>query len=312
MRRFPFEPLFRATSMMRPEFRFDNVDVVVNRNSLRKLMDLCHGRVESSFRLNLLRVGHTLIIERCERKVREKIRGDNRFGSQLSWGHTFEEKSVCFPPGTGCEQSAGHHRALHYKLGDVRCVVQFEVDACYEGEAASADDGSPADALTSALDQLSVVDGAPSQGTRGRLTTGRGGRLQPQAAMAEIKSTTRQKGNTFKYTPQLWFGRTPWLLVGRHSQGTFQEVSVVHAADIFSAWEETHQTELCKLSALLAQLRDHVLRLSRSGNGSFVAVCEKSGSRAIRIFASTENGKQALPDDLVKHFWSPKTSEQTR
>ena len=43
----PFEPLFRATPSMNPEFHFDDVDVVVNRNSLRKLLDFCVGRSDT-------------------------------------------------------------------------------------------------------------------------------------------------------------------------------------------------------------------------------------------------------------------------
>ncbi|KAK1957307.1 hypothetical protein LY78DRAFT_401263 [Colletotrichum sublineola] len=41
---FPFEPLFRATATMNQSFRFDDVDPLVNRNSLRKLLDFCAGR----------------------------------------------------------------------------------------------------------------------------------------------------------------------------------------------------------------------------------------------------------------------------
>jgi len=60
---------------MSPEFCFDGVDIVVNRNSLRKLLDFCNGRVKGSFRLNLLLVKNTLFVERCERNATEMIRG---------------------------------------------------------------------------------------------------------------------------------------------------------------------------------------------------------------------------------------------
>src|SRR4051794_20911785 len=71
--KYPFEVAFRATELMRPGFRFDDVDVVVNRNSLRKLLDFCHGRAKDSFRIDLYMVHNTLIIERREKSVKELI-----------------------------------------------------------------------------------------------------------------------------------------------------------------------------------------------------------------------------------------------
>lgn len=37
---FPFEPMFRAVGVMRPGFRFDDVDLVANRSSLHHLLRL--------------------------------------------------------------------------------------------------------------------------------------------------------------------------------------------------------------------------------------------------------------------------------
>lgn len=38
--RWPFEPMFRAAEVMRPDFKFDDVDVVINRNSLSILLKM--------------------------------------------------------------------------------------------------------------------------------------------------------------------------------------------------------------------------------------------------------------------------------
>lgn len=37
---FPFEPMFRAVGVMRPGFKFDDVDLVINRSSLHHLLRL--------------------------------------------------------------------------------------------------------------------------------------------------------------------------------------------------------------------------------------------------------------------------------
>ncbi|EFX02251.1 geranylgeranyl pyrophosphate synthetase [Grosmannia clavigera kw1407] len=262
MPRFPFEPLFRAATIVNPSFRFDEVDIVINRNSLRKLLDLCRGRVETGFRLELLLVGNTLVVQRCERKVRERLRGGNS-----KW-------------------------MLAMRKTESRTKL------------AIADNGGLASPAAT------VVPAAGSTGSL--LATHHGGRLQPQTTMAEIKSANERKtGAISKHMPQLWFGRTPWLLVGHHTDGIFRSVNVTHAAARFATWDanDTNQAALRTLAALLAQLRNDVLQRLRNnlgiGPGYAVAICEKqSKPRTIQIYAPTKGKKQALPDDLVRYFWS--------
>jgi hypothetical protein len=49
--------------------------------------------------------------------------------------------------------------------------------------------------------------------------------LKHQSTTAEIKSTASDILPS-KFMPQLWFGRTPLLLYGTHSNGTFYKVSI--------------------------------------------------------------------------------------
>lgn len=77
---YPFEIVFRAAEEMNPQLSFNDVDVVINRNSLRKLLDFCGGQVMESFKLNLLLVKDTLFIERCERSSEKLIYGSFHSG----------------------------------------------------------------------------------------------------------------------------------------------------------------------------------------------------------------------------------------
>ena len=86
---------FQAVEIIRPSFRFDDVDAVVNRNSLRKLLDFCHGRSQDSFRINLHIVHNTLIIEKCEKNAKEMVRGSVESG----FGHNFERTFTQLPSG---------------------------------------------------------------------------------------------------------------------------------------------------------------------------------------------------------------------
>lgn len=210
---------------MNPDFRFDDVDIVVNRNSLRKLLDLCGGRVAESFRVNLLLIHSSLFIERCEKSARQLVKGSQNSG----WGRNFERTFTDIP--LGVEDSTGHHRALRYPLGNLNCVVRFEVDACYEINEMKGEDkaeeptqGADAESVALMLDELSIGGFAQKTAARGQTTRTTGqARLPSQSTAAEIKTSVKPKPPG-AYLPQLWFGRTPWLIIGYHTDGVFREV----------------------------------------------------------------------------------------
>ena len=80
---------------MKPSFRFDDVDIIVNRHTLRKLLTFCHGSNQESFRISLHIVHNTLIIERCAQSASQMI-----YGSALSgYGRNFERTFTQLPPG---------------------------------------------------------------------------------------------------------------------------------------------------------------------------------------------------------------------
>ncbi|KAJ6787649.1 hypothetical protein PWT90_06884 [Aphanocladium album] len=273
---YPFEIVFRATEIVNPQFSFHDVDVVVNRNSLRKLLEFCDGKVSESFKVNLLLVKNTLFIERCESSAVKLLYGS----AQSGWGRNFEKACTT---SKGRDESQGHHRVLCYPIGEIRCVVRFEVDACYNSERGRDIDMT---LLAKRIGDLAM-------------STCSGKATMPQSAAAEIKSTQKSKSPK-KYLAQLWFGRTPWLLIGKHTKGRFESMDVLDVSKTFPQWEETHQTKLRKLATLLQQLRSAV---QSSGGQNCIAVCEKPpGSRAIEIFTS-QMERGALPAELQERFW---------
>ncbi|KAK8096101.1 hypothetical protein PG999_014123 [Apiospora kogelbergensis] len=287
--KFPFEPLFRATSSMDPTFRFDDVDVLSNRNSLRKLLEFSAGRRQDSFRLNLHMVHRTLVIERCEKNARQKISGSLNPG----WGKTFERRFTKFP--SGLEDSISHHRSLRYRLGELDCVVQFEVDACYDNKS-EVTDGT--ESLAPLMNNLKINNGPEDEPDIVKPLGQEPPMVQEMAA--EIKTASKLK-SLGKNLPQLWFGRTPWLIVGRHTQGTFEELRVTNAEANFVDWESRNQANLRTLVAVLGKLREAV---KDNGGKHCVALCEKNTlPPAIRVFPSTV-AKKAVPDDLRGKLWN--------
>ncbi|KAK0732260.1 hypothetical protein B0H67DRAFT_549859 [Lasiosphaeris hirsuta] len=320
----PFEHVLQAAAVMSPDFRLDKVDIVTTRNSLRKLLDFCSGRSQQSFRVNISLVKNTLLIEQY----------DTAFMAFQStgWGHNFEKTFTRFP--VGLEASTTHDRFLHYPIGDLNCVVGFEVDACYEGNLGN--DDKPAEATDGPLElvqagmerlQLSFkTEAGPSdsktKSTTASPTTSRARsklpfttntKIMPQSTAAEIKSRSKKPGGTVApYLPQLWFGRTPWLIVGSHTEGTFHHISVTNVTPLLERWETEHQAELRKLAALLAELREAV-RGGGDGDGNgngkakegqrCAVIYERSGAaKVIKVYALGK-GEVVVPDEGYLRFW---------
>jgi hypothetical protein len=201
----PFEPAFRAAAICSPGFSFDDVDVVINRNSLRKFFDICRGSGprQSVFRLNLFCEGKkTLIVERCERFA-------VAVGPNPQYGKAFEEACTSHIP--GLEQSECHHRVVTYHLGNLKCAVRFEVDALIPSEE-TLTPNEPAETVDSrgpSGDGIKIIHSGCA-----------GGRDH----IVELKSRAGRTTTVAQHMPQLWFGRVEHLVQGVHEGGTFSLV----------------------------------------------------------------------------------------
>lgn len=285
---------------MSPTFSFNDVDVVTTRNSLRKLLDFFGGRRKQSFLISLYMVENTLFLERCEKSVRLMLHGSANSG----WGHNFERAFTTFPP--GLEDSTAYHRALAYNIGDVRCVVRFEVDARYkEGDNPNTD----TDSLAAQMQKMSVNSRSKAQspdehtGTRSSAEA-----VSPQSEAAELKTAAgKVSAKLTQSMPQLWFGRTPWLIIGSHTDGTFTELHVSKASDKFKTWETQEQLPLRKLAAALPLLRDCV---KTNGGKKCVAICEKSTDASVLRIHPAEKDAKPLPDELITRFWTKSDVKQ--
>lgn len=295
---------------MNPTVRFDEIDVLTNRNSLRKFFDFCKGRVQESFRVNLHLVNDTLIIERCVRSTTEFLYGSSNSG----FGHNFEKVATRLPRGLG--NSSGHHRVLRYDFGGLKCAVRFEVDASYDdpdtgGEIEGHDPKAESygDEITSLATAFSSIEvnKAGSGSTGGSADTIPRGAGTVQASVAELKSRRDHRSNPKPHwLPQLWFGRTRYLITGHHENGTFDEVRVHDLTEELEAWEknEVNQEALQKMAVLLSRLRDTV-RANEAK--SCVVLCEKAVKPpTLRIHAFT-SGKGPLPASVVEKFWNKRT-----
>ena len=317
--KYPFEPAFRALSMMNPNTNLDKADIIVNRNSLRKLLDLFgDGRKPNPFCMGLHTINNTLVINRKERRFEIVTHGtlDSGYGHNLESSFTTRDCELA--------DSSSHHRVSRYHIGPLDCVVRFEVDAYYDD--ADTDEAiptpasenrqnqtvDPTDDLTSAISHLKVADGAPIPAShhhgRGRpprpsasdkptVALAKGSLIAP-TRLAEIKAS---KGLTrlLAAMPQLWFGRTPYFIVGKHDMGTVHTIDITHAAADFAQWEEANQERLRRMVNLLAQIKRVV---QKTKGGAAVLVYDVKGG-PLRIFRMKTN-VGVLPRDVIAKHWT--------
>lgn len=299
---YPFEVVFQAAELMNPTVRFDEIDVLTNRNSLRKFFDFCKGRAQDSFRVNLHLVHDTLIIERCVKTTTEFLYGSGNSG----FGHNFEKAVTRLPQGLG--NSSGHHRVLRYDFGGLKCAVRFEVDASYDpnnlGETKqqipqARSNGEEIASLTTAFSSIAVNKTGSGSTVVSADMIRRGSGTQ-QESVAEVKSRTKPKPD---WLPQLWLGRTRYLITGHHKNGTFYEVNVHDLKEQLEAWEknDVNQEALQKMAVLLSRLRD-IVRANEAK--PCVVLCEKAVKPPVLRIHTSTSGKGPLPTSVIEKFWS--------
>jgi hypothetical protein len=102
----PLEPLFRALYVSHPSFDIASIDVVTDRNNIRKLLSFVNPRWGSykreDFTIHVEVTDNTAIFCRQETKTDQYI-SPNEF---RGYGHSFEEKCTI----RQVSGSTGHHR----------------------------------------------------------------------------------------------------------------------------------------------------------------------------------------------------------
>ena len=87
-------------------FDWPSIDIVTDRNNLRKLTRWVSGNAERDFRIDLQLAGkRTVLMNRWEKRTREAFNGK-------TYGYSFEKAST--NPAPGCRDSTGHHRIISY------------------------------------------------------------------------------------------------------------------------------------------------------------------------------------------------------
>lgn len=323
----PLEPLFRALYITIPSFDIQSIDVVTDRNNIRKLLSFINpgstGRGLEPFTINIEVTKNTAIFSRAETATHEII-GPHEF---RGFGHEFEKGYTT----SQISGSTGHHRIISYRFGDLNFIVRHETDGYVDAgtETTSSNSKEPeSDDLHSMLESLSLsptnspakttpteskshAKTAPTGSKSHAKTTPTGsklaikeeGQVVPLESTLEIKTRVGHKPlDMQEVAPQLWVSQTPKLVRAYHYKGTFTTPEVEDVAALIKGWEEANQADLSMLVALIKRL----VNIVKGCGGSAVV---KYDDKKDNLVVCKVDAKKMLPEDLYSK-WDKRDSSE--
>ncbi|KAI1503742.1 hypothetical protein F5X99DRAFT_374309 [Biscogniauxia marginata] len=303
----PLEPLFRALYITNPQFDVRSIDIVTDRNNIRKLLSFVDPSSSrnglEAFTINVEATGNTVIFSREETATKEIIQPHEFKG----FGHEFEKAYTKYQ----ISDSTGHHRIVSYRFGGLTFIVRYEVDGYLEGNsgAASSSKELEPDGLSGLLGSLSLS----SSSSRRKATIPAGSKMAilqeghtvPLESVLEIKTRVAHKPLMLsEVAPQLWVSQTPKLVRAYHRGGLFQRPQVEDVMGEIRIWEQRQQKNLKELAALVKKIVAVV-----KGHGGSATI--KYDSIRDALIVTKANNKPMLPKDLYTKWDDKKESEVT-
>jgi hypothetical protein len=237
-----------------PSFDIASIDVVTDRNNIRKLLGLINSRwsnyKQENFTIHVEVINNTAIFCREETKTVEYIGPDEFRG----YGHSFEKKCTR----RQVRGSTGHHRTISYSFGGLKLVVRFEADG-YVGVTGAqlslqptSNQAPSIDDLSSVLDFLSLSHESSKPGNpysaSSRLVIRNGGQEVPLPFTLEVKTLVAHQPLAFEdVVPQLSASQTTNLVRAYHTKGVFAVPEVEDVAVLVKAWKDKNQKDLTML-----------------------------------------------------------------
>ncbi|KAL2822294.1 hypothetical protein BDW59DRAFT_180929 [Aspergillus cavernicola] len=300
----PLEPLFRALYKTHPSFNIRGVDLVTDRNNIRKLLSFINPTTAKNglepFSIEVEVINNTAIFCRSETKTVEVI-GPHQFRGH---GHEFEKAYTT----EQIEGSTGHHRVISYQFGGMKLVVRYETDGYIARPSkpltASTKNFQVDDNLYGLLGSLSLSSRKPAcaASDKSALMIMTEGQAVPIDTTLEIKTRTSRKLIPIQEVlPQLWASQTPNLIRAYHTNGLFVRPEVEDVTGELKAWEEDHRADLGNLAALIK----NIVSVVKEIGGKAVVKYERQSNKLV---VYKNEGKSLLPDDLYAKFKTKKAT----
>ncbi|KAF5686910.1 geranylgeranyl pyrophosphate synthetase [Fusarium circinatum] len=296
----PLEPLFQALYLTHPAFDIRFMDVVSDRNNIRKLLafinsDLDPGNLEP-FTIAVEVIGTTALFRRDEAAVTRFI-APNEF---RGFGHKFEEEYTV----NQVNNSTGHHRIIAYQFCGLELVVRYEADGFVTTDQIGKPQDDPLLASMRGLSLSPATDASSVNPVQSKLLIMGEGRLVPPESILEIKTRAISRHLPIQdVAAQLWVSQTSKLVRAYHYRGKFEVPQVEDVETQVKRWEELNQNDLKRLASLIKTISN----LARQYGGK-VTVRYEGGSK-LSLYRSDK--ADMLPRFLYSK-WEERGNPQAR
>lgn len=250
MNEYPIEPIFRVVKECSPSFDFSTVDIVSDRNNLRKLLDFVEGNRKESFRIDFQHIGNILVLIRNE---------ENTTQFCDDYGKDFEKK---FSEDTG--NFGAYRQIVTYKLGDFQIVTRFEVDCIEETSQLDDKDELVASKVAVNLDLEKPKQFEKSSKLHYIENSSLKGDCRPK--LIEMTTKSANRGNyefpTSKWN-QMFFSNTDYLLIGWHTRGMLEKVEKLNLDQVSEKCgrnQTSIKSSTSKLNDLLHRLKSIAMK----------------------------------------------------
>ncbi|KAJ5111460.1 hypothetical protein N7532_001995 [Penicillium argentinense] len=298
----PLEPLFRSLYTERPSYDIHEVDVITDRNNVRKLLSYINPNLSRNgpepFTIEIEVKDNTAIFCRAETETHTFI-GPLDF---RGYGHQFE-KAFTTAQVSG---STGHHRIISYNLGDLKLMLRYETDAYVEVASKLQPRSSGNEDILNMMENLSLSrsENYSRRATESKLAIQEKGKRIPIDLTLEIKTRVFHKPiDIQEVLPQLWVSQTPNLVRAYHKSGTFEPPEVEDVTCDIHRWEQDHAHDIWSLVVLIKE----IIRVVRENDGNAII---KYDGRSDSLAVSKREGSRMLPVDLYSKFGDKKGSTQ--
>lgn len=323
-----FQPLAQALRVRRPDMSLlSGFHIVTTAGCLRRLTNFLDGenhRVgERTQRLDIEVREDTVFIGRWEDDARNHM--------HTGYGKQFEELATSYDALLpDLRDTLSSHVAMAYDMGDLKLVVQAEVDAicckCHTSSkgpwgAPETPSTLPKRRLSSGRFDVLSLDTGNGEGEEeehyGAVTTAKEGtrilhtgrQVEPSCCI-EIKTRTEKalhRPSSPDFMAQLYFQRTSKVFLALHRNGCFspEEMWQWDAAKAVSKWEADNQVLLARLVKLLEDVRSRAVEAAEKAGGQcrMALVLGRDASQEGRrdwkaTLYEREGSESMLPEDL--------------
>ncbi|KAH7092357.1 hypothetical protein FB567DRAFT_625376 [Paraphoma chrysanthemicola] len=248
----PLEPVFQALAIQSPTYDVGKVDMVTDRNNIRKLLRFLDGSSSESFQIQAEVVdGKTVLLRRMDNGTTRIIQGFQGYGRSFEKACT--KSSV---------ETSGYYRITSFRFGGLRCMVRHETDGYIGNEAGEVgveQQAKTTKSLSQLLENLQLVGTYYEPSHTPKLTVKREGHEVDSSSIIEIK--TRAFGKSLdmnEATAQLWISQIPYLATAYHNYGKFHDIEVRDMTEHVRTWEKSNQKVLGGLANLLNRIVEAV------------------------------------------------------